>query len=771
MTLPFVLARTPTRHEPDIESLRSDEAQNAARFWVGKQAARRKDECIAQVGAAMRDKARLREVVGALRLEERRVLGIVERYGGAIGGPQLRRELLARGIVKPRNPAEYGKRYDPVHLLRERLLLVTPAGYYCYSFGGYDKYPDVSLPRGARGVVAPEPSLDWKASALLARAPGSTTLRAGAEMMIELQEVVTALASIGSFQVNQGGALPASIRGRIAKLAPALGGKDDPMLPPDRISLVYMLLVQLGGILVEDGFARLVPERVERLLKEAPEAQASAWVRAWLRMPLWQDGIGQVPDRDGRDEAKRIRPDALTDARELVVWALSRIARGEPELLDLETFLSDLHGAAGDDNPDFYWHAYAFRPKLAASEHKEKLPGGPERRRAYWLDDEGVWVANALLVTLVHLGVIERGSVGRSHCFRLTELGRVVFGAPEIAARKTIAGGPCLTVQPNHDVLLYLDSADGEVIATLSRIAARTSAASGAVHTFRLTRETIYGALEGGLPAAEIEAFLTGRSRVPVPENVLLSVREWSRKRETLVLRTGVGLIHDGARFVMTSSRAAASAASERGLPAGKTPGTWRVEEDGRVDPGAAPSVVALARLRRFAACARGWQITAASVKEARAHGITAVQILEWIAAHASHPVPPILRVAIERWCGARGDVALGELLVLQVDDEAVHHALASSARFAPFIVGTLAPGCLVVDARSRAETARLLEEVGLAPRATLRPSPALPTVTEPAETRQSGGLRPQRRGRARSPAGNPAKTIPLILDAGALHP
>ncbi len=81
MKLPFVLARKAGREEPDVASLRSGEAKSAARFWVGKQAASRKDDCIAQVTAAMKDPARVREIIGSLRPEERRVVGVVERYG------------------------------------------------------------------------------------------------------------------------------------------------------------------------------------------------------------------------------------------------------------------------------------------------------------------------------------------------------------------------------------------------------------------------------------------------------------------------------------------------------------------------------------------------------------------------------------------------------------------------------------------------------------------------------------------------------------------
>jgi len=155
----------------------------------------------------------------------------------------------------------------------------------------------------------------------------------------------------------------------------------------------------------------------------------------------------------------------------------------------------------------------------------------------------------------------------------------------ELLARGVLrATGTCLTVQPNHEILLYLEEADGEVVTTLGRIAARESAA-GLVQTFKLTRESVYGALEGGLTATAIESFLSSRSRTGLPANVFHSLAEWSRKREALVVRSavavGAGLPEGqsvlcgvlcgqsaGSQFVVASQRAASRGAKELHVPA-----------------------------------------------------------------------------------------------------------------------------------------------------------------------------------------------------------
>ena len=84
------------------------------------------------------------------------------------------------------------------------------------------------------------------------------------------------------------------------------------------------------------------------------------------------------------------------------------------------------------------------------------------------------------MVTLATLGLVERGQTAGKNirpCFRLTELGRVVFGAPEVEAAQKPGDARFLTVQPNLEVVAYLESADARQICTLSRFAAVASRA------------------------------------------------------------------------------------------------------------------------------------------------------------------------------------------------------------------------------------------------------------------------------------------------------
>jgi hypothetical protein len=107
--------------------------------------------CIERLKSAWCDPKRVAEVVATLRPEQRAVLAVVRRYGGAISGSLLRQELLARGIVKEPKREDllsYRRETDPVHELCENLVLL--GGYRdSWSFGHSREYSSVSLPSRA----------------------------------------------------------------------------------------------------------------------------------------------------------------------------------------------------------------------------------------------------------------------------------------------------------------------------------------------------------------------------------------------------------------------------------------------------------------------------------------------------------------------------------------------------------------------------------------------------------------------------------------------
>ena len=294
---------------------------------------------------------------------------------------------------------------------------------------------------------------------------------------------------------------------------------------------------------------------------------------------------------------------------------------------------------------------------------------GADRMRAWWYRYGGVWFANAVMVTLVALGLVERGRLGEGPAaplgFRLTELGRAVFGAPEVAPPPEPAERRCLVIQPNFDVVAYLDHADARTAGLLGRIAESGAAHSGPIQTFRITQGSVYQAEESGLSQARILDFLEQHSRREPPANVLRSIADWSGKRESLSLRQRVTLLG----FPTTADRDAylndhpgGTACGERFVladgPPPPVPGllvsdhlaggrrTLELDEEGRIHAAEPLDIVQESRLLRIArpplSASIGWQLTADSMRQAAAGGLKAGVVHRWLKDHLAQSGPSL---------------------------------------------------------------------------------------------------------------------------------
>jgi hypothetical protein len=337
------------------------------------------------------------------------------------------------------------------------------------------------------------------------------------------------------------------------------------------------------------------------------------------------------------------------------------------------------------------------------------------------------------MVTLATLGLVERGQTAGKDvrpCFRLTELGRVVFGAPEVEAAPNSGEVRFLTVQPNLEVVAYLDSADARQVCTLSRFAASASRADSPVQTFELRRDSLYRALESGMTLEKVRAFLTEHGKTELPANVERLLSEWAGRRESLTLRTktvlALGPLDSPARvrtlnnnvFLLPSSTAKIAALGFSGWTIldheGKPERAWTTDELGSIAPDSRTSISQL-RLARIADRTRmGWQITAQSVRRARLGGMTTEQILAWLGDHAKGEVPSLLEVAVRNWASRQG-VQLRQVQMLRIMQPQAQQALLHSSTFRPFLAGHIPPEWFLIHDDHLSEVRRLLETLGFA--------------------------------------------------------
>ncbi|NWJ95778.1 MAG: helicase-associated domain-containing protein [Chloroflexi bacterium] len=189
-----------------------------------------------------------------------------------------------------------------------------------------------------------------------------------------------------------------------------------------------------------------------------------------------------------------------------------------------------------------------------------------------WRVVEGEWLTHLFRESLAWLGLAELGlnQAEQPVAWRLTELGWSVLGRDQPAlplesgdsstARLSVSsfspinvesnGQPnvlalqskqCLIVQPNFEVLVLEPLQHMRELHQLDRFATQES--FGEVARYRLSKESLLKGLRVGLNGIEILAFLTEYSRVPLSQNLIASIQDWSNSFERLLLRPAANLL------------------------------------------------------------------------------------------------------------------------------------------------------------------------------------------------------------------------------------
>lgn len=699
-----LLARPSPLELPPLEDLDGEALLSVARFWIGAdRAIRGRAEALVSLRAIFADDATLRARLSGLRPELREVLGVLARYGGSLDEELLDDELVARGLCKRPRPRPMS---DPLKLALEARLLVRQSEPRKSLVP--DARDEIVLPRAFLAHVAPAKPLPWQSTARVHPTPARSFVRSTRAFDLELSEVARAVAAMGDV-ATMAGRLTAASRKDLERLLPPMAASADEVLkPPAKIALAWQLLLALE-VAHDRGTVGVVdPARLDRVLALGRVHRDDTWASAWLRVEQWQDGVGSVSDPSTRRDTTGMPLPLLVRARRLVTWALSRVANDEPRWLEAEQFLVDFHRATGGA-PQFVQGPFALRLPLSHSHDQREI--------APWLAGPGQLVANVVLVTLVHLGLVERGDLGGGRwCFRLTPEGRATFGAPEIGALVQTTTAPprrSLSIAPNLEIAVDVGEVDVAEVAALDRFARRTSVGAREL-VYRLDRESVYAGLESGLGRESIEAFLEARSRTEVPPPVAAALSEWAAGREAVRLRSRLTVVLDvlGAREVHELEAATFSAAYALGAGP-PTPGV-RIDDEGAIEVPRAVDPITEARLARVADRTwAGFQLTEASVRRATACGISADQIVRWLE-EASPSVPGLARAAVRAWAGGGARIVLEDWVALRIDDGALEQALGEAESLRAAGVRHVAPGWLLVERSRKDAVVERLAEIGL---------------------------------------------------------
>lgn len=705
------------RFDPYLPYTNSDVLKSTVKLWGGR-GSERKEACIDIIIAGLGTPHRVRWAIEKLTPFERTALTLLGWMGGIAPANALAAGLRASGVELPKsrgyvsNPAS--ELIDP--LIKRGLLLTNNqrnAGEY------YDMYGTSQVKVFSDRRLLAEAGPLKLAPLKLAPVPDppASLYRRPPTVVMEMIGVIQAIEKIGGLQLTKAGAVRAS---DTRKLAKALGWQGD-AINVDGLSFpnpagVLPSVLSQAGLLTQAGDQLTLTSSAEQFARQSYAEQIGGLFQGFMRAQEWREWSEKhwYDAHDSRYSQARL-------ALAVVLAALPVDSQAFVAINDLDQALFNRIGEHFSlsflDHEPYPYNKTPDQLKREQEAWRVKL-------RQTWLGRERQWLQAAFTTWLYYLGIVELGMENQqATSFRLTELGRALLH-PELTNTldtPTQNGAGAWLVQPDFEVLVYLDRATAEQIAFMERHAERVQAQQHIVR-YRLTREAIYQGLESGSTLDELLERLRGGAATELPQNVLATIREWAGQREKITLRRATNLLEFkesatrqamfdaglagtpvAERFVLLAALGAKDLADARVDYTLPPPASLVALEDGRIKQVTATADLLLQPLLdRWAerGAAGEWQLTAASVAAAIKAKASIDELFELLRVRLTKPLPPLLGVALRAWAGDHPKAELARITVLRCTRPAVFAAIAGSPACMPYLRGTLAPDLLLVDER-----------------------------------------------------------------------
>lgn len=365
-----------------------------------------------------------------------------------------------------------------------------------------------------------------------------------------------------------------------------------------------------------------------------------------------------------------------------------------------------------------------------------------QNARLAWKKNERKWLELAVTSWLYFLGAVEiEQSAGQLVALRLTDLGQAALHPEYQVPQRTDPQdnhGPAWVVQPNFDLVAYLDRLTSAQLSFLERHAQRLSAHQYTAE-YRLTRDSVYRGLESGTRVDDLLAELAKGSQHELPQNITAEIREWATQRERIVLRRRATL----AEFPSEAGRELAIRAGLSGLPVGErfmllTTNPNRpitrifkhtinydqspqrnllVSEEGLISfHHPTPDLLLDARLEAWSEPhpSGGRIFTRRSVQAAASAGRSLSSLLRLIDDRQYKIIPPLVRLMLRAWTGERFTTTVEPVVILRSGSPELTYALQQSDLLRPYLVTTVTSGIFIVRPDKIDELRALLSSLGL---------------------------------------------------------
>lgn len=712
-------------YESLIARLRSAELKKIAQRWGGSNQTR-KDENLALILAGLRDPERVREMVARLPDMDRLALGRLREAGGRIDGGALMAGLRMSGVEMPRSRTWHDR--TDRQLLRSLIERGTILRLTDSDPTYIDDYSHPILTADARLLAAVTLPQIAPLQLAAAAAPTAVLARRPATVGMELAGIYQAIDTLGGLQLTKAGDLRANETRRLAR---ALKWPEDALVTDGQRLL--QPVAALTAALAKSPTLEQVGDRVmvrdpAALASRSYAQQVADLLRGFLSTTKWRE--------DGDEHNYAVYDARYPAMRTALVVALTALPAGDGPFFAIDDLSTAIFDRVGEHlSLSFRPHAPYFFDRSPAvvsqaeAEWRTKL-------RADWQKLERPWIERALTSWVFFLGLIELGLEGdRPVSLRLSDLGRAVLRGEDGDQGDAQPSDAAWVVQPDFEVLVYLDHATPAQVAFVEGHAERAQVQAH-IARYRFTRDSVQRGLQSGTTLDQLLATLDAGASAALPQNVQTTLREWAAQHQRITLRRSGSVLEfpsAAARDVALQAGLAGTAVGERfilvegsasELPysridyAHALPACLSANEDGTLRLSRkAPDLLLRPQLGRWAEPVddTSWRLTADSVARAIRAGGTITGLLAWLRERLIHPPLPLLVLVLRSWAGKPPAVDLAAVVVLRCKHAESFAAIAGSALLAPYLRGVLAPDLLLVDSAQLPALRERLAWAGLA--------------------------------------------------------
>lgn len=408
----------------------------------------------------------------------------------------------------------------------------------------------------------------------------------------------------GPLRRTQNGTLYKRDRDRLEDDPVLAGPITDALEPLPDMAAFWLALARGVGLLVDEVDSdRVVAASPDYWAENAIHLPQMVATR-WLALRSWHEQGGM------QQEGSTVEL-ALPYLRPVVLLWLATFAEAEWVALD------DFDAQLREWLPT--WDRASFLEDPAASSPSRAKGGRSKSARAVRetrtedsrSESEATALESLLLGAAYQLGLVKAGvdEANDRPVVQLSALGRYILAlGPPPPPRPSFEH--FLYVQPNFEIIAYRQGLNPQLIGQFSRFARWSQV--GAALELKLTPESVYRGLEGGLAPQEMLERLARHSQRALPAGISEAVRTWAGRRERVTYYASATLVEFATREDLEKALAQWPAVADRVPPIAISDRLLLVEDD---------SSIPFQRLRL--AGARDYRRSPEACLEVEADGVT----------------------------------------------------------------------------------------------------------------------------------------------------